>query len=238
MRIIAGTWRGRTLQAPPGRNTRPILDRAKTVLFDILGNRLAEPGRLPPVAVLDLFAGSGALGLEALSRGARFCLFVEQNRASADTLRRNLDTLHVIREADVIQADASTSNWPAPPAGAVPPVPSPAESLPDSTLAESPPARAPAVLPAYELVFMDPPYRFLQGSRPEPPLRNLLRRLATSPVIAPSALIVTRHEFQPSGGPDLSPLIEVDRRDVGTMTLRFLTVAPSTGPRKSSREAP
>jgi 16S rRNA (guanine966-N2)-methyltransferase len=221
MRIIAGTWRGRTIQAPPGRNTRPILDRAKTVLFDILGNRLAEPGRLPPLAVLDLFSGSGALGLEALSRGARFCLFIEQDRASADILRKNLDALRIIREAEVIQANATTCNWPAPPA--------------------EPGAHARGTAgapPAFELVFMDPPYRMLEGARPDPQIRNLLRRLATSSLIAPSALIVTRHEAQPSGGPDLSPLVEVDRRDVGTMTLRFLAVGtPATTPDRSTGAA-
>ncbi|HOJ56897.1 MAG TPA: RsmD family RNA methyltransferase [Phycisphaerae bacterium] len=210
MRIIAGTWRGRTIQAPPGRNTRPILDRAKTVLFDILGNRLAEPGRLPPLAVLDLFSGSGALGLEALSRGARFCLFIEQNRESADVLRKNLDVLRIVREAHVIQANASTCDWPAPPK------PLPGEGRKERSEDDRP--------PEYELVFMDPPYRLLMGTRPDSLIRNLLRRLATSPLIAPSALIVTRHERQPSGGPDLSPLVEIDRRDIGTMTLRFLAV--------------
>jgi 16S rRNA (guanine966-N2)-methyltransferase len=203
MRIIAGQWRGRTIQAPPGKSTRPILDRVKTVLFDILGNRLAEPGRLGPLAVLDLFAGSGALGLEALSRGARFCLFVEQNRAAAEALRKNLDALRIIREAHVIQADASACDWLAPPQ----------------------PAGEPAG--QYELVFMDPPYRYLAGAKPDPLIGNILRRLATSPVIAPNAWIVTRHEIQPSGGPDLSPLVEIDHRDVGTMTLRFLAIDAS-----------
>lgn len=199
MRIIAGTWRGRTIQAPPGRNTRPILDRAKTVLFDVLGNQLARPGRLPPVAVLDLFSGSGALGLEALSRGARFCLFIEQNRASAEVLRANLDTLRIIHEAHVIQADAARCDWPPPPGD---------DNAPGQ--------------PRYELVFMDPPYRFLAGPTPDQAVRALLRRLATSALISPSALIVVRHELQPAGGPDLSPLVEIDRRDVGTMTFRFL----------------
>lgn len=199
MRIIAGQWRGRTIEAPPGRNTRPILDRAKTVLFDLLGSRLAAPGQLPPLAVLDLFSGSGTLGLEALSRGARFCLFIEQNRAGAETLRRNLDTLKIVREAQVVQADAATCAWPAPPPGEG-----------EST-------------GRYGLVFLDPPYRLLAGARPDPVMGSVLRRLATLPVIAPTAWIVTRHELQPSGGPDLGPLVELERRDVGTMTFRFLS---------------
>jgi 16S rRNA (guanine966-N2)-methyltransferase len=204
MRIIAGQWRGRTIVAPPGKDTRPILDRAKTVLFDMLGSRLAAPGQLPPVAVLDLFSGSGTLGLEALSRGARFCLFIEQNRVSAETLRENLDTLKITHEARAIQADASTCDWPAPPAE---------EGLTGQ----------------YDLVFLDPPYKMLAHAKPDPVMGNTLRRLATSPVIAPTAWIVARHELQPSGGPDLSPLVELERRDVGTMTFRFLS--PSSGGR-------
>lgn len=212
MRIIAGTWRGRTIQAPPGKNTRPILDRAKTVLFDILGSRLASPGRLPSLAVLDLFSGSGALGLEALSRGARFCLFAEQNRASAATLRANLDTLRIVDAARVIEGDASTCDWIAPP-------PNDGESA-----------------GRYELVFLDPPYRLLAHAAPDPLMASVLRRLATSPVIAPDAWIVTRHELMPSGGPNLSPLVELERRDVGTMTFRFL--APVATSSDSGQEVP
>lgn len=201
MRIIAGKWRGRILEAPPGATTRPILDRVKTVLFDVLGNRLAEPGRLPPVAVLDLFSGSGALGLEALSRGARFCLFIERDRHSGAILRANLDALKIVQEAQLVLADATTAEWPLPTIGA----------------------------DTYGLVFFDPPYRQLAGARPDGAICDLLRRLATSPAIAPDAVIVTRHERQESGGPDLSPLIETERRDVGTMTLRLLArpAAPS-----------
>ncbi|GMV98019.1 MAG: methyltransferase [Phycisphaerae bacterium] len=205
MRIIAGTWRGRNLEAPPGEKTRPILDRAKTVLFDMLGARLAEPGRLPPLAVLDLFAGSGALGLEALSRGARFCLFVEQDRSAAAVLRRNLDALKIVREARVIEADAATADWPAPEPRA-------------------------AGQSRYDLVFLDPPYRRLAGARPDERIQTLLRRLAGSPLVASDALIVVRHELQDSGGPDLAPLFDVERRDVGTMTFRFLATTPLPAP--------
>ena len=215
MRIIAGKWRGRTIQAPEGMNTRPILDRAKTVLFDILGSRLAVPGQLPPLAVLDLFSGSGTLGLEALSRGGRFCLFIEQNRASAEALRGNLDMLKVISESRIIQGDASTCDWPAPP-----PVEGEATGQ-------------------YDLVFIDPPYRMLAGAAPDLLMGKILRRLATSPVIAPKAWIVVRHELQTSGGPDLGPLFELERRDVGTMTFRFMApVAPPTPSEPGSEDEP
>ncbi len=90
MRIIAGAWRGRPLQAPAGQSTRPTADRAREGLFSMLASRL---GSFEDLAVADLFAGSGALGLEALSRGAASCLFVETDRAAADLIRRNLRSL-------------------------------------------------------------------------------------------------------------------------------------------------
>ena len=90
MRIIAGKWRGIRLLPPPGTQTRPILDHVKEAVFNILGAKLAEPGRIPPCRVLDLFAGTGSLGLEALSRGASFCTFVEKHHAAAGRLHENL----------------------------------------------------------------------------------------------------------------------------------------------------
>jgi 16S rRNA (guanine966-N2)-methyltransferase len=92
MRIIAGTWRGRPLVAPKGDATRPTADRTREALFSMLTSRV---GSFEGLAVADLFAGSGALGLEALSRGAATCLFVEQNRAALDALRVNADKLGI-----------------------------------------------------------------------------------------------------------------------------------------------
>ena len=90
MRIIAGEWRGRKLAAPKGEGTRPTADRARETLFAMLTSRL---GDFEGLQVADLFAGSGALGLEALSRGAAHCLFVEQDRAAVDVIRANVATL-------------------------------------------------------------------------------------------------------------------------------------------------
>ena len=90
MRIIAGTWRGRPVIAPKGDTTRPTADRTREALFSMLTSRV---GSFEGLAVADLFAGSGALGLEALSRGAASCLFVEQDKAALDALRANIDTL-------------------------------------------------------------------------------------------------------------------------------------------------
>ena len=90
MRIVAGEWRGRKLAAPKGDSTRPTADRARETLFAMLTSRL---GNFEGLQVADLFAGSGALGLEALSRGAEHCLFVEQDRAAVDVIRTNITTL-------------------------------------------------------------------------------------------------------------------------------------------------
>lgn len=87
MRVIAGQWRGRPLVAPKGDATRPTADRTREALFSMLTSRL---GSFDGLAVADLFAGSGALGIEALSRGAGSCLFVEQDGAALDALKANL----------------------------------------------------------------------------------------------------------------------------------------------------
>jgi 16S rRNA (guanine(966)-N(2))-methyltransferase RsmD len=100
VRIVAGSLGGRVLRAPPGAATRPTSERVREALFSILG---------PPVAdslVLDLFAGSGALGLEALSRGAGRAVFVDKARPAADILRRNLAELGVAARAEVVVGDA------------------------------------------------------------------------------------------------------------------------------------
>jgi 16S rRNA (guanine966-N2)-methyltransferase len=83
VRVIAGAYKGRTLRAPPGRATRPTSDRVREALFSILGD-------VADARVLDLFAGSGALGIEALSRGAGHATFVDSSRRAADAIRANL----------------------------------------------------------------------------------------------------------------------------------------------------
>jgi len=98
MRIIAGEWRGRKISAPQGDLTRPTADRTRETLFSMLVSRL---GSFEGLSVADLFAGSGALGLEALSRGAASCLFVEQDAAALRSLRTNIANLHAQARCDV-----------------------------------------------------------------------------------------------------------------------------------------
>ncbi|HEV2080631.1 MAG TPA: 16S rRNA (guanine(966)-N(2))-methyltransferase RsmD [Allosphingosinicella sp.] len=98
MRIIAGEWRGRPLEAPTGSATRPTADRAREGLFSMLASRV---GTFEGLHVADLFAGTGALGLEALSRGAAHCTFVENDRAAAAVLRQNLERLSALSRAEI-----------------------------------------------------------------------------------------------------------------------------------------
>ncbi len=122
MRVVAGLYRGRRLVAPPGDATRPTSDRVREALFSVLGLSI-EGAR-----VLDLFAGSGALGIEALSRGAGAAAFVDRAPAAIKAVRANLDALGI--EADVRRLEARAAL-----------------------------RAASARSEAYDLVFLDPPYR-------------------------------------------------------------------------------
>jgi 16S rRNA (guanine966-N2)-methyltransferase len=98
VRIIAGQWRGRPISAPQGDATRPTSDRTRETLFSMLTSRL---GSFEGLRVADLFAGSGALGLEALSRGAAHCTFVEQDAFAIRALRNNISKLRAQDMCDV-----------------------------------------------------------------------------------------------------------------------------------------
>lgn len=104
MRVIAGEWRGRRLVAPAGMATRPTADRTRETLFSMLVSRL---GSFEGLRVADLFAGSGALGIEALSRGAALACFVEQDRAAIDAIRANLGALKAEGRATVRPGSAT-----------------------------------------------------------------------------------------------------------------------------------
>ncbi|MBE0416506.1 MAG: 16S rRNA (guanine(966)-N(2))-methyltransferase RsmD [Coriobacteriia bacterium] len=128
MRVIAGTHRGRRIQAPAGTGTRPTSDRVREALFSRIEAILGE---IPQdMSGLDLFAGSGALGIEALSRGLSRVTFVERDRCALRVLRRNLDSLGLAARATVLQGDAIRLATGAPLPGA-----------------------------PFALLFLDPPYR-------------------------------------------------------------------------------
>jgi 16S rRNA (guanine966-N2)-methyltransferase len=139
MRIVAGTHRGRFLVAPKGHSTRPTADRPRQALFNVLEHAPWSPG-LAGLWALDLFAGSGALGLEALSRGADFCLFADTDPAAADAIASNLDALGLGDRAAVRRWDA----------GRLPQrLPSPASQVLPPMGGET---------QRFDLAFLDPPY--------------------------------------------------------------------------------
>jgi 16S rRNA (guanine966-N2)-methyltransferase len=128
MRIVSGEFKGRALVAPPGEATRPTSDRARQAVFNILEHAPWSPG-LHGRRVIDLFAGSGALALEALSRGAAYALLVETDEAARGAIRQNIEALHLFGRTRVHRRDAT--NLGSKPAGDGPP---------------------------FDLAFLDPPY--------------------------------------------------------------------------------
>jgi 16S rRNA (guanine966-N2)-methyltransferase len=128
MRIVAGTFRGRPLVAPKGHFTRPTADRARQAIFNVLEHAPWSPG-LQGARVIDLFAGSGAMGIEAMSRGAGFCLFVERAEPARAAIRANLASLGLEARARLDRRDAA--------------------ALPARTAADG---------AEYDLAFLDPPY--------------------------------------------------------------------------------
>lgn len=146
MRIIAGEHRGRRILPPADQRTRPITDRVKTSLFD----RLAQGGRVRGATVLDLFSGTGSMGLECLSRGARRVVFVERDREARRRLGRNLEMINGSDSARVLRADALS-------AGMI-----------DALDGES-----------VTLLFMDPPYRMLHDKRRAVKVFEQIARLAS-----------------------------------------------------------
>ena len=128
MRIVSGEFRGKALVAPAGQATRPTSDRARESIFNIL-EHAAWSGGVRDRRVIDLFAGSGALGFEALSRGAAFCLFVETDEAARGAIRDNVDALGLFGRTRVHRRDATD-------------------------LGQRPGADG----PAFDLAFLDPPY--------------------------------------------------------------------------------
>ena len=105
MRVVAGELRGRRINAPTGKKTRPTTDKAREATFNALGSL----GVVVGARVIDAFAGSGALGIEALSRGAEHCTFIERDREALEVLGENLETLGLTDRSTVVRGDAMTN---------------------------------------------------------------------------------------------------------------------------------
>ncbi len=128
MRIIGGIHRGRPLLAPKGRNTRPTSDRARESVFNILNHGSWHHGVLEDAMVLDVFAGTGALGLEALSQGAKHAAFIEREHPAIEFCKKNINALKETERTSVMTFDATD------------------------------PISRPLYLQHRNLVFLDPPY--------------------------------------------------------------------------------
>jgi 16S rRNA (guanine966-N2)-methyltransferase len=105
MRVVAGDLRGRRIEAPPGDTTRPTTDKVREAVFNALGSMALLEG----ATVVDLFAGTGAMGIEAVSRGATRCTFVERDRRALECLRRNIAQLGISDRVEVVAGDALSS---------------------------------------------------------------------------------------------------------------------------------
>jgi len=184
MRIVAGSFKGRTLVAPEGQGTRPTSDRARQAVFNVMEHAAwAEP--LEGMRVIDLFAGSGALGFEAISRGAAFALFVETDEEARGAIRENADAFGVMGRTRVHRRSAIDLG-----------------------------GRPGSDGEAFDLAFLDPPYRKGLGEQ-------ALARLIEGNWLRPGAVVVFERG---SDEPEIdTPGYErLDARDYGAARVLFL----------------
>ena len=186
MRIIAGEHKGRKLLAPKGEVTRPITDRVKTALFSILTPWLE--GAL----VLDLFSGTGSMGLEALSRGAARCFFAERDATAVDRLKRNIDAMRVGEQSVIWRGDLlkRLGFW------------------------------LDALDAPVDVAFVDPPFPLSRRLDVEGLSADLFEPVAAH--LATDGLIVFRCEADMPLPETFGPLPVRDKRTYGTMTLVFI----------------
>ena len=165
MRILAGQAKGRVLHSPSGRNTRPTDSRSREALFNILGERVVG------ARVLDLYAGTGAIGLEALSRGAASCIFVEQNSSAANAIRANIKMCNWQENAQIWQTAVK---------GAL--------------------HRMQDQVGQFDIIFADPPFtdaRILQELENRvDTLSALLHNVGELSAASSSALLIVQHHFK------------------------------------------
>lgn len=191
MRIISGEFGGRKLIPPEGDQTRPVTDRVKQSLFDILAPYIEG------TTVYDCFAGTGSMGLECLSRGARFCTFFEADRSTLARLTQNITALRVQDRTRIIPGDIF--KW--------------------FDRTNTRPATAGQI--GADLVFLDPPYRFVRD-RPDE-LIQLVFHL-THQHLKPESIVIFRHDAADTLA--LPKLQRFDQREYGDMALEFFRPAP------------
>ena len=191
MRIVAGNLKGRNITTPEGQGTRPTSDRARQAVFNVLEHAAwAEP--LEGMRVMDLYAGSGALGFEAISRGAAFALFVETDEEARGAIRENADAFHVMGRTRVHRRSAIDLG------------PRPGSDG-----------------EAFDLAFLDPPYRKGLGEQ-------TLARLLEGGWLKPGALVVfERGADEPEI--DTPGYERLDARNYGAARVLFLRAGPAEG---------
>ena len=180
MRVIGGTARGTRLTAPPSRIVRPTPDRMRESIFNILAERVVG------ARVLDLFAGTGSPGIEALSRGAAACTFVEKERICLAALRVNLERTHLADRATVITRDAFRCLAALAKTGA-----------------------------AFDLIFVDPPYRMTDSVTPGDDVYELLCRLAEAGLFGDGCTLSLEHSHRSAVADSIGPLARFDTRRFG-----------------------
>jgi len=172
MRIIGGQWRSRKLIHPAVVATRPMPDRVKAAIFSRLGSLFETPGELPSLIVFDVFAGSGSLGLEALSRGAARCLFFERHREALSALRANISAMRAVDCCLVATGNAWTTSLP------------------------------PETMEIADLLFLDPPYEDSDDDSPDGAAAQYLSKLSkTHGAERDPPVIVFHHRRRKTRGP-------------------------------------
>jgi 16S rRNA (guanine(966)-N(2))-methyltransferase RsmD len=192
MRIIAGTKRGMKLFSPRGLDSRPITDRVKESVFNVLCNYGLPEGAM----AADLFCGVGSLGLEALSRGAEFVTFVEQNPRIIATLERNIEKAGFVKESEVIRANAFKIGAP---------------------------VGKKIEISGYGLVFVDPPYINTRNVGVGSPLSGLLDLLQEQ--VADDGLVVVRTSHRTTLSERYGRFGVIEQRQWGTMAVTILNLA-------------
>jgi 16S rRNA (guanine(966)-N(2))-methyltransferase RsmD len=196
VRIIAGELGGRRIAAPEGERTRPMLDRVREALFSTLGERVEG------AQVLDLFAGSGSLALEALSRGAERAVLIERNPVALDALRSNIEALELSERAWIVRGSALDPDlW----------HPKPKKGRPE-------------LRERYELVFYDPPYPLLEDPRTRPEVLGAAERLLAER-LAPGGLLVLHTPARGTEWVRLKTPCTRETRLYGTSALLYLSAA-------------
>ncbi|MBN1492147.1 MAG: RsmD family RNA methyltransferase, partial [Phycisphaerae bacterium] len=157
------------------------------------GAHLAEPGYIPDVPVLDLFAGAGTLGIECLSRGASWACFIERRGPAARALRENIRNLGAEDVCQIVQGDALRAEIPTPPDG------------------------------RYGLVFVDPPYRMTERPTPGDAVVQRIVELGSHPAVADDALLLLRQDEHAQRLPPMPHWTLFDERSIGTMRITTLS---------------